>query len=272
MTSTERKRLIRKTKLNLKTKYRLLFKNEFDIKGLEYGVIDYFMDKLLYNGRVAAFNVELLDQKMLAFGSYVAEGFDWKGDPLKVKILNEWKNSLIPTKSLNNDEEVVLLNLGFTPEAYIDEYVTRIVDIQETIDTNLTLQKMPFVINSTDTKTIRAIEEVLNNAGVVVLDDINVKLLVTNVPYVIDKLMLYKSEVEAELLSLLGIDNVKFEKKAQMTKDEVNSNEDEIDAYRKVIRMRVEDFFKQVNEVLDHNIIIEEDPDEIIEEDDNGNV
>lgn len=262
MNKKQRRSLIER---NLRKKYQALFLNEFKYNGLEYGVASYFMKKLLHTGRIAAFNLDVNKEldAMLAFGSFNEEKYDWKGDPIYVRILNEYGANHIPKKPLLNNEEAVLLKLDFIPQTYISEYVERLIDIEETIRTNLTVNKMPFIIKSTDAKTINAIKSLLNNEEVIWTADNMFDVLNTNVPYIIDKLSLYKTEVEGELLSILGIDNVKFEKKAQMTRDEVNTNDDEIDAYRKIIRQKIEAFFEQINNVLGHSISIEKDMDEM---------
>ena len=261
MTNRERKNLRTISTRNLLLKYQNLFLNSIKIEGLDYGVQDYLMKKVLHGADVAAFNLktDLDDYVMLGFGTYAAQSYDWKSDPLNIKILNERNNALVPTKFLRNNEEAVILKLGFTPNAYIAEYVDKIMDIQATIDTNLVVNKMPFIIKSTNTKTVASIVKLLDNDPFVWVEDEMFNVLPVNIPYVIDKLNLYKSETEAELLTLLGIDNVKFEKKAQMTLDEVNSNDDEIDAYRKMIRKRFEDFINQINEVLGHALSLEQD-------------
>lgn len=271
MRASDRRNLRVLTEENLKTKYRLLFLNEFEFINLDYAVGDYLMNKLLSEGTVAAFNLTsaLEEKKDLAFGSYVPYKRDWKGDPYQIKILNEWKHPRVPSDYLKNNENAVVLELGFIPMAFINEYVQRLMDIQATIDTNLVVNKMPFVIKSTDKKTINAIKELLINEQVIWVNDNQFEVLDMKVPYIIDKLSLHKQEVEAELLSVLGIDGVKFEKKAQMTKDEVNANDDEIDAYRKIIRDRMEAFFDQINNVLGHNIEIEKNKDEIYEMEEN---
>lgn len=267
MKAHDRKRLNRISYTNLKNKYRLLFLNNFKIEGLEYNVLGYVMNKLLYNGNVAAFDLDLpLEAKSLGFGSYSVKEWDWKSDPLNVRIINEQNNKLIPKKWLKVDEEAVLFNLGFVPETYITEYTMRIQDIQETIDTNLITQKMPFIIKSTDLKTINAISKLLENEAIIWTDNTMFEVIETKVPYIIDKLMQFKYETEAELLSLLGIDNVKFEKKAQMSVDEVTANDDEINAYRKVISKRIEAFLNQINEVLGYNLTLEKDEVELTEE------
>lgn len=255
---------------NMIKKYQALFKNVLKFEGLEYGVQNYLMEKLLINGKIAAFNLEapkVLEYKELAFATYVERKWRWDDNPASISVLNERGASYFPTRELIVNEEAVIIKLDFIPNNFIKEYVQRLFDIQKTIDTNLKVHKMPFIIQSTDNKTISAIRDILKNNFVVAVDDLTFNVLETQAPYIIDKLQLYKSEVEAELLTILGVDNVKFEKKAQMTKDEINSNNEEITAYRKIIKDKIEAFFNQINDVLGWNLSIEEDEkDEILEE------
>lgn len=257
---------------NLIRRYQNLFKNELEFEGLEYGVADYLMNKLLTTGTVAAFNLLGAEfVKQLAFGAYVGNDYDWKGDPLRVRIINERNNALVPKKDLVNNVEVVLFDLGFIPNDYISEYVYKIEEVRKVIKLNLNNHKMPFVVKSGNVKDLKAIQELLDGEEIVYVSDLEFEVVNANTPYIIDKLTLYISELEAELLSVIGIDNIKFEKKAQMTVDEVNSNEDEIDSYRKTIRNRTEEFIKQLNEVLGHNVVLKKDePEKVIEENEEG--
>lgn len=250
---------------NLINKYKALFLNLLEFEGMDYGVKSYFMNKLLYKGKIAAFKLNGSNQveSELGFGDYSIREWDWKNKPIWIKPLNEHRNRRVPQKWLRNDKEAVLLELDFIPYSFISEYVERIMDIEATIRFNLNAHKMPFIIKSADNKTINAIKSLFNNDEFIWTDNIQMEILDNDVPYIIDKLQLYKSEIEAELLSVLGIDNVKFEKKAQMSVDEVNSNADEIDAYRAIIREKVEAFFEQINKVLGFNITVKEDDDEM---------
>lgn len=267
MNAITRKNKLKRQQTNLLYKYRALFLNDPEIEGLDYGVKEFLMNKLLYSGQIAAFKLNINKEvgAKLGFGSFVPKLWDWKNKPIKVKILNEKGSPLIPTNDLYNDKEVVLLELDFIPNSFILEYVDRIMDIEATINTNLQVHKLPWIIKSSDPKTIRAIKKLLQNEEVIWVDELQFEVIEAKAPYIIDKLQLYKSETEAELLSVLGIDNVKFEKKAQMTKDEVNSNNDEIDAYRMIFRHKLEEFFKQIKEVLGFDIKLKKDKDEVFD-------
>lgn len=247
---------------NLKKKYRSLFKNIFEIEGLNDSAKNYLLEKLLDTGQIAAFNLNTpksVDYKELAFGSFVEKGWRWDKSPKLIKPLNEFVDAYYPNKLLIVGEEAVVLKFDFIPRDFIIEYSQRIYDIQKTIDTNLTVHKMPFIIHSTDKKTIAAIKKILLNERIVAVDDLMFDVIETKAPYIIDKLQEYKSEVEAELLTILGIDNMKYEKKAQMTSLEIDKNLEEVNSYKELFKVKLELFFKDINEILGHNIRIKED-------------
>jgi len=274
MSFLKEKDLVRLSINNMRQKYQALFRNALKFENMEYGVHSYFMDKLLFNGQIAAFNLELsasVEHKELAFATFVEKSWKWNNQPASITVLNERAAPHFPTRALVVDEEAVVLKLDFVPNDYIKEYVQRLWDIQATINTNLKVHKMPFIIKSSDTKTINAIREIIKNHWVVSIDDLTFEIMETAAPYIIDKLQLYYSETEAELLTILGVDNVKFEKKAQMTRDEVNANNEEITAYRKILESKIEAFFNQINEVLGHDLRIKEEvQDEIVDEESEG--
>ena len=254
-----------KIRKNLYRKYESLFLNRYKINGIEQASKDYFMRKLMLNGELAGFRLDVNeeitseDMEVIGFGTYSANGYDWRGYPINVNILNEWNSPLIPTNDLELNKEVVLLRLNFIPKDFIDEYVERIVDIESTIRTNLKTQKMPFVIKSMNSKTLKAISDLLEDEEVIVLsDDNHLQVFNLNPAYIIDKLQQYKQDVESELLTLLNIDNVKFEKKAQMNVDEINSNNEEINAYAQLVEERIIQFFEDCNRLFNTNIELEE--------------
>lgn len=254
---------------NAVKQYSVIFKNVFDFDGLKPDVKEFMMEKLLYGTPLVAFNLKLnkeVDYKELALAQFVEKSWRWTETPLNVRVLNPRNAPNFPT-DLTIGFDAVVIRLDFSPFNMIKERVQRIFDIQSTIDTNLTVHQMPFIVKSTDNKTIEAIKQIIKKSKVVFTEDGFIDVLKTDVPYIIDKLSLYRSEVEAELLTILGVDNVKFEKKAQMTKDEINANNEEISQYRKYYRRKLEDFFEQIKEILGHEITIKEEKmDEILEE------
>lgn len=244
---------------NLLQKYRALFINRYKINGLEYGIDKYIMTTILDNATISGFKLATNEVVSLpGFAPYVVNGYTWSNSPAKFTPIVIHNSALIPRRALENDVEGVILQLEFNPMNIINEYVERIVDVESTIRTNLKTNKMPFIIRTTDTKTLKAIQDLLADEEVITLNDNSLQVLNTNVNYLVDKLQEYKTMVEAELLTILNIDNVKYEKKAQMNVDEINANNDEINAYANILEGKLRKFFDRMNELFGYNIQVEE--------------
>src|SRR5690554_707734 len=247
MTKRQIKQLKETQVQNLTNKFKALFKNIYDIEGLEYGVKNYFMDKLIETGKIAAFKLDINKEvePMIGFGTFAEKGRSWYRQPIEVQIVPEFEYDKIPKGFLEVGKDVVLLNLDIIPMQFINEYVQTIVDIKSTIRTNLQVNKVPFILRTTNPKAITALQKLLEDETVVHVDDNTIEVLPSNAPYLIDKLNKYVKDVESELLTILGIDNVKHEKAAQMNVDEVNSNNDEINAYQQITLSKLKAFFKE---------------------------
>lgn len=104
---------------------------------------------------------------------------------------------------------------------------------QRTADTNITVNKMPFIVSVPENQRLtmeNLINQIDENRPAVfgtkelastIKDDIRV--LPTNPPFIADKLNDYKKEIWNEALTFLGINNLN-EKKERLISDETNSN------------------------------------------------
>ena len=236
-------------------KYRSLFLSLFKIEGLDYEVDKYILSKIYEGVNLAAFklNINAEAGTIVGFQPFNEEGYDLYSHPINIRLIptNNWK--YIPRKLLKNEEEVTLFKVDYILLSIVDTYVNRLVDIDMTIQTNLKLHKMPFIVTSDQEKD--AIDQVLSDINVVALSkDVGLKSIQTNTPYIIDKLNKYRMEVETELLTIIGVKGMKFEKQAQMTTDEVNMNDEEINSYKNRMLDKLTIWFDRVNELFGTNI------------------
>lgn len=61
-------------------------------------------------------------------------------------------------------------------------------------------------------------------------DKNNMGVFQTGAPYVVDRLQLQKNQLWRECMTLLGIENTNMDKKERMVVDEVNGNNDQVQA------------------------------------------
>ena len=145
----------------------------------------------------------------------------------------------------------------------VDIQVERIVNVEMTIRTQLYLRKMPYVLKSTpeNERRLRLIFEALENDAPclsITAEDMNdLDVLTLASPAEINDLYTYKVQLENELLTFLGIDNIgSVEKKERLIKDEANSNNDIINDFGDAIAEMLEGFCERANKTLGTSISV----------------
>ena len=245
---------------NYNKRYKTLFISSFVLSGFDYGEAYYLLSSYFLGQSLASFKIKGptgIDTPV-AFQPFTGETFDIYSNPLVVRITPTIDSRIIPKKPLINNTECVLLRPFVNISAMIDPLIKRLVDIDATIQTNLKLHKMPFIISSGNQQLYNAINNILDDKQVITLDnDSNIKGVSTNTPYIIDKLQQYKIAIETEILSLIGIKGQKLEKMAQMTVDEVTANDEEVNNFKNVYFDNFQAFFDKTNELFGTNYKIE---------------
>lgn len=205
----------------------------------------------------------------LVFTPYAGFEYDLYDFPSKVTLVNlrGAPLSMVPLEPQVVGKDVVLgwAQPNHKPIAEIVRfYVDRMVQVDMVINTNLQLQKMPFLVgvNETDKgKMCDVVRRILNNETVVFVDleDLQrVQSLATQTPYVIDKLAEYKRTIEQELMTYLGVDNNGSQSLEQthVSVDAVNANNDVINDYGSAIQEEIQKWLDQIEAVFGRRITI----------------
>lgn len=260
---------IRQTYIN---KYYNIWMSKFKWTGLDEDIKaqqeNFIMRKLWCDGTVSCRYMKNVDT--LVFAPYAGFEYDLYDFPSKVTLIN-LRNApvqMIPVDPQVVGKEVVLgwAQPNHKPIADIVRfYVDRMVQVDMVINTNLNLQKMPFLIgvNETDkAKMHDVLRRILNNEVVIFtdLEDVQrIQALATQTPYIIDKLVAHKRAIEQELLTILGIDNNGSQKLEQthVSVDAVNANNDVINDYANAIQDEIEKWLDQIRKVFGRQVNIE---------------
>ena len=260
---------IRQTYLN---KFYNIWMSKFKWEGLDEDVKaqqeNFIMRKLWCDGTVCCRHMRDID--VLVFTPYAGFEYDLYDFPSKVTLVN-LRNaplSMVPQEPQTVGKDVVLgwAQPNHKPIAEIVRfYVDRMVQVDMVINTNLNLQKMPFLIgvNETDKEKMHDIvRRILNNETVIFadLEDLQrVQTLVTQTPYVIDKLVEHKRGLEQELMTYMGVDNNGSQSLEQthVSVDAVNANNDVINDYGNAIQGEVEKWLRQIKRVFGRGVEIE---------------
>lgn len=132
------------------------------------------------------------------------------------------------------------------------------------INTNLQVNKLPFLIETTDTDAARRkdiVQRILNNevAVFVGVSDINaIKAISTAAPYIIDRLTQFKQSVENELKTYLGINNHACDvKRTYINAAETNSNNNEISGGADAFQQSLDRFSSEIKKYLGKSVSFE---------------
>ena len=179
-------------------------------------------------------------------------GLNIYNEPTNVQI-----TSPLISKTLEVDDGVLIYNnytkTGLIP--IIMNYVDRLTEIETTINTNIYLQKTPYIIvaDKKTEKTIREVaKQVTNNEPVIVVKSSiveNLQNLPLNTNFVADKLLELKQKIENEFLTFIGLNNnSQTDKKERLLVDEVNVNNDYINRNVDILYNAREIACKKINE------------------------
>lgn len=137
-------------------------------------------------------------------------GLNIYNEPTQIQITSPLIN-----KTLNVSDGVLIYN-NYTKTGLIPiilNYVDRLTEIETTINTNIYLQKTPYIIvaDKKTEKTIREVaKQVTNNEPVIVVKSSiveNLQNLTLNTNFVADKLLELKQKIENEFLTFIGLNN-----------------------------------------------------------------
>ena len=120
-------------------------------------------------------------------------------------------------------------------ELDVIDYANKLYEVEKAINLNIRQQKFPYLI-ATDTNTKLSMEQLIKDVedGKMAIfhskhfDISKLNVFNLNVPFVVDKLQQYKMDLNDEILTFFGLNNV-YQKRERMLVDEVNAKNDYID-------------------------------------------
>lgn len=267
--------LRQKIKFYYEEKFYNKFLNKFNFKGtLDYQQINYIMRQFwsASRGSVAVFKRKVFDEskpwEQLVFAPWVVGGkFNCYDFPITLRFVNTRAVSFIPDTEFTIDVDAVIGYIQRNKKGVyssIAPMIDKLVDFEMTIRTNLKAQKTPWLLgvspeNETKMQTLwENIESDEPKLFVSIEDLKDAKALVSGANYNIDKLEQQRQQVENEILTRLGIDNMGImEKKEHFTVDEVNSNQEQIESSSDEYLDCLKEFFSRIENVLGYKIEVE---------------
>ena len=265
-----------------RSKYFSLFMNGYEFDGLDYQQQRFLLSQLWEKGTIACFILEgskpislLIDENKqdenqgeLILTPYSTSKFNIYNFPEMVQLIKLRGVNFIPTTPQRVNQDVVI-GWGHSSHmpirSIVDFYVDKITEVEITARMNLETHKLPrLVVCGPEDK--KRVEELMNKIqdGVPQLfldvDDIKAiqNVLQSGGEFIVDKVFTYKQNLERELMTILGIDNIGTLKRERQNNDEVNANNEEIDNGGDCFVDEMNIFCKQVSDVLGYKISVRE--------------
>lgn len=250
-------------------KYFNLFMNKYQIEGCDYQEENYILRRMWADGSLWAFKLketvgsDMKPAGLNVFTPYAVSMFNIYDYPIYVNCENVRGATFIPSTPQRVDEDGVILYAQRDKKSVysmVEVYIDKIVNAEVAIYLNLQVQKTPWLIGTSPEEK----EKVENLTSKILSDDPalfleleeidRAKALVSGAPYIIDKLYQYKNDVENELREYLGFNNLgTTEKKEHLIVDEVQSNNEVINASEDVFVDTINESFDRFNALYKTN-------------------
>lgn len=259
-------------------RYFNLWLSSREWNGLSRDQREFLMRRFWDEGQVAAFSIispskKFMGQKpedyqdgLLGFAPYAAQAFNMFNFPTQVQLINLRGVPYIPTKLLVAGKDCVL---GFAThsrqpiKSLIKPFIDRLVEIEMAIRTNLIMVKKGQIITySPEDK--EAIDNIMRQWD---WDEPFIRTVLrnptSNMPqpttheFILDKLYLYKAQVENELLTIMGIaNNGNVMKKERLITEEANSFDALTNDYSDSVDQNLKEFCDEIKKVLGFDVSI----------------
>ena len=264
-----------------RSKYFSLFMNGYEFDGLDYQQQRFLLSQLWEKGTIACFILEgskpqslLIDENQqkengeLILTPYATSQYNIYRFPEVVQLVKLRGVDFIPQTPQRVNKDVVI---GWGHSSHmpirqiVEFYIEKITDVEITANMNLQTHKLPrLVVCSPEDKN--RVQELMNKIedGVprLFLEVSDIKaiqnVLQSGGEFIVDKLFTYKQNLERELMTILGIDNIGTLKRERQNNDEVNANNEEIDNGGDCFVDEMKIFCKQVSDVLGYPISVRE--------------
>lgn len=169
-----------------------------------------------------------------------------------------------PTLTNNVNAVIIRNNDDMLPTSpTIQLYAYKLTNIDRTIDTNIIAQKTPIIVKCTDKQKQSfktAINQRNDNEPTIYADKSmnteDIEVLDIKAPIVFDKLQIQKHAVWNECMTYLGINNANMDKRERLVDDEVQANNEQVQASEDIFLKARQKACEEINRIFGTNISV----------------
>lgn len=234
-------------------KFRLMATNLFKWDGLPEGIDEKFVERYLFDfGKAIFFRDPDMDYMCLRADD--SGHFNVYGE-----AISYWATGFNYHKLYNVDNAVIIENndLRLATRDFVLFYVNKITEAERTMDVNVKAVKTPYIITCDDKDVLtfkRIFQMIDGNVPAIYADKglniDSINALQTGVSFLCNDIIDYKTSVENELLTFLGVDNVPTDKKERLITDEAQSNDQLISSFLTLQLSAREKACKRINDMF----------------------
>lgn len=247
-------------------KYRNLFYTRIRFGGITDDQSKYILRKYWYEGQVAFKTIPHTNE--FYFCPFSVNSYNIYDLPASIYLINVYDVPYIPNTPQKVNEDAVIgyaNHLRLPVKALVMPLINKLVDVEMKIRTNLALSSLPFLcpVQEEDREHARTIINRLFNDELAVFMEVNdigmfKSGIATGTEFLVDRLYKYKQQIENEILTALGVDNIGgIEKAERLVLDEVNSNNDLIETHADTYLEEMKGFCERIKETFGIDISVE---------------
>ena len=231
----------------------------FKWDNLPNGINERWIEKYLFDiGECMFFKDPILGFRV---SKSIDKGINIYNEPID---LEPESTGLTEPKTYKNGIDAVLIknnDLSIPTLPTLQLYAYRLADLTRAQDVNITAQKTPILIITSDRQKL-TMKNVFNqwsgNEPVIYGDkEMNidgVKVLKTDAPIVFDKIQIQKHQLWNEVMTFLGVNNEKKNKKERLVDDEVQANNEQVKICLDVMLKARQSACSEINRIFGTNI------------------
>lgn len=244
--------------------YRLMLiaRSVFKWTGLPEGMNEKWIERYLFSEGKCVFFKDELRGFMVAKVSEHGNLNNYDEPTSVIPIAHD-----VPFNTLINNVDCIVIQNNdecIPTSETIQLYAYRLTHIDRTIDVNIHGQKTPFIVTCSERQRMsykNAMKQRADNEPLILADNNfdaqNINTLPTVAPIVFDKLEIQKHNVWNECMTFLGLRNANQDKRERQIVDEVQANNDQVEACFNAMLKARQDAAERINKLFGTHIKVE---------------